>query len=107
MGIHIFPVVDYLSFPPPPLLRDTRVFIDGKAVFSHSSITVPLYDTLGHDTLEFVINQTEVTTVVCSGTKELHTLVALVERGVCPSLQVRAEGFTLRTGFHLYVEFSM
>lgn len=79
-----------------------------KAAFSHSSITVPLYDTLGHDTLEFVINQTEVTTVVCSGAKELHNLVALAERGDCPSLQVRRGGGYLSLFWNpFYIEFSM
>ena len=31
------------------------------------STTIALYDTLGNDALKYVINQTEMTTVVCQG----------------------------------------
>lgn len=36
----------------------------GQATYSVHGATVPLYDTLGPDTVSYVINQTELTTVV-------------------------------------------
>eukprot|EP00752_Nemacystus_decipiens_P010605 g9443.t1 len=58
-----------------------------QATFAHSGLTVPLYDTLGPETVEFVINQTALTTVVCAGVMELKKLVAIAEGRRCPSLQ--------------------
>lgn len=57
-------------------------------MFAHSGLTVPLYDTLGPETVEFVVNQTGLATVVCAGVMELKKLVAIAEGRRCPSLQV-------------------
>lgn len=43
-----------------------------QGVYSMHGATVPLYDTLGPDTVSYVINQTELTTVVV-GPKVPHT----------------------------------
>ena len=59
-----------------------------QAAFAHSGLTVPLYDTLGPETVEFVVNQTGLTTVVCAGVVELKKLVAIAVGRRCPSLQV-------------------
>lgn len=53
-------------------------------------MTVPLYDTLGPETIEFVVKQTDLTTVVCGGAVELQKLVAISGAGLCPTLKVRA-----------------
>ncbi|CAM9678327.1 unnamed protein product [Chrysoparadoxa australica] len=58
-----------------------------QAAFAHSAVTVPLYDTLGPDTIEYVVNQTLLTTIVCGGLKELNKLVEVVNTGRCPSLR--------------------
>ena len=55
-------------------------------------MTVPLYDTLGPETIEFVVKQTDLTTVVCGGASELQKLVAISGTGLCPTLKVRARG---------------
>ncbi|CAM9792230.1 unnamed protein product, partial [Hapterophycus canaliculatus] len=59
-----------------------------QAAFAHSALTVPLYDTLGPETVEFVVNQTGLTTVVCAGVAELRKLATIAKEGRCPSLQV-------------------
>lgn len=59
-----------------------------QAAFSHSAITVPLYDTLGPENLEYIVDQTGVTTVVCGGPSELKKLADLVSEGKCPTLKV-------------------
>ena len=48
--------------------------------------TVPLYDTLGVDNIEYIIHQTEMTCVAVS-TKQLPTLVTLHKAGKIPSLR--------------------
>lgn len=62
--------------------------IPAKAAFAHSALTVPLYDTLGPETVEFVVNQTCLTTVVCAGVVELQKLATIAKGGRCPTLQV-------------------
>ncbi|CAN0425565.1 unnamed protein product, partial [Laminaria digitata] len=59
-----------------------------QATFAHSGVTVPLYDTLGPETIEFVVKQTDLTTVVCGGAVELQKLVAISGAGLCPTLKV-------------------
>ena len=51
-----------------------------------SYTTVPLYDTLGLDNIEFIINQTEMTCVSAS-VKQIPTLVSLRKAGKCPTLR--------------------
>lgn len=54
------------------------------ACYYLSAVTVPLYDTLGPDTLEFIINQTGLTTIICSS-RELKVLAKVANK--CPSFQ--------------------
>lgn len=54
------------------------------ACYYLGAVTVPLYDTLGVDTLKFIMNQTGLTTIICSST-ELKILAAVA--GECPSFQ--------------------
>ena len=48
--------------------------------------TVPLYDTLGVDNIEYIINQTEMTCVAAS-TKQIPTITSLRKAGKVPSLR--------------------
>ncbi|CAM9837072.1 unnamed protein product [Ectocarpus sp. 6 AP-2014] len=82
-----------------------------QAAFAHSALTVPLYDTLGPETVEFVITQTSLTTVVCSGVAELRKLVAIADGGRCPSLKTvvvmdgvseRERSEAVRAGLRVY-----
>lgn len=66
--------------------------IPPQASFAHSGVTVPLYDTLGPETIKFVVQQTDLTTVVCGGAAELQKLVTISGAGLCPTLKVRAKG---------------
>lgn len=63
-----------------------------QAAFAHSTVTVPLYDTLGPETIEFVVKQTLLSTVVCAGAAELRKLVTVAGAGQCPTLQVGGRG---------------
>lgn len=54
-----------------------------QACNAYGRVLVPLYDTLGHDSVAYVINQTQMKTVVCSP-KEVSLLLGLEEE--CPSL---------------------
>lgn len=63
-----------------------------QAAFAHSTVTVPLYDTLGPETVEYVVKQTDLTTVVCGDASELTKLVHVAEGGRCPTLQVGGGG---------------
>ncbi len=58
--------------------------IADQAAFALHAATVPLYDTLGPDSVGYIINQTELSTVVC-GPQELENLVAAAPK--CPSLK--------------------
>lgn len=51
----------------------------------HTITTVPMYDTLGPDVAAYIVNETEMTTVCCSGDK-VETLLSMVPR--CPSLSL-------------------
>ncbi len=54
------------------------------ACYRMGAATVPLYDTLGQDTIEFVLNQTQVSACVCSSA-ELAKLCEVAK--VCPYLK--------------------
>ncbi|CAM9583383.1 unnamed protein product, partial [Ectocarpus sp. 12 AP-2014] len=82
-----------------------------QAAFAHSALTVPLYDTLGPETVEFVITQTSLTTVVCSSVAELRKLVVIADGGRCPSLKTvvvmdgiseRERSEAVRAGLRVY-----
>ena len=73
-----------------PRVLDAWMFHHGQAAFVHSAMTVPLYDTLGHDTVEFVLKETGLTTVVCGSAAELQMVASVAEGGNCPMLQVHS-----------------
>ncbi|KAF4663713.1 hypothetical protein FOL47_005582, partial [Perkinsus chesapeaki] len=55
-----------------------------QGAFTRRATTVPLYDTLGEDVVHYIINQTMLTTVVCSS-PQIAKLVDV--KGRCPSLR--------------------
>lgn len=55
-----------------------------QACYRQGAVTIPLYDTFGAETLEYIIQQTKLETILCS-TKEL-ALLAQVSK-TCPSLK--------------------
>jgi long-chain acyl-CoA synthetase len=54
------------------------------AAYYLNAVVVPLYDTLGTDTLEFIVNLTELQTIVCSS-RELKILMNVAS--LCPRLK--------------------
>jgi long-chain acyl-CoA synthetase len=56
------------------------------AGISQGVTTVPLYDTLGPDAAEFVINQTELATIACAGSY-VPSLLMLKKAGRIPTLK--------------------
>eukprot|EP00816_Leptocylindrus_hargravesii_P001617 CAMPEP_0196803178 /NCGR_PEP_ID=MMETSP1362-20130617/2573_1 /TAXON_ID=163516 /ORGANISM="Leptocylindrus danicus, Strain CCMP1856" /LENGTH=676 /DNA_ID=CAMNT_0042174623 /DNA_START=20 /DNA_END=2050 /DNA_ORIENTATION=- len=57
------------------------------AIYTLGGATVPLYDTLGPDTVQFVLHQTEMACVVCTR-GELPRLCAAKKSGQCPAFRV-------------------
>ena len=55
------------------------------ASVSQAGTTVAFYDTLGPQSVEFVINQTKLTTIACAG-QYLKTLIMLKSQGRAGSL---------------------
>ena len=55
------------------------------ASVSQAGTTVAFYDTLGPQSVEFVINQTKLTTIACAG-QYLKTLILLKNQGRADSL---------------------
>ncbi|KAI6234638.1 AMP-dependent synthetase ligase domain containing protein [Aphelenchoides fujianensis] len=55
------------------------------ASYAFSNVIVPLYDTLGSDACSFIINQTEISLVVCDTTEKALGLVK--QRESCPTLR--------------------
>jgi len=62
-------------------------FIGEQAVFSVSGATVPFYDTLGPESVQFILKQTSTKTVV-STRAELERLCTVKKSGLCPHFQV-------------------
>jgi len=54
------------------------------AAYSQSMVCVALYDTLGNDALEYIINHAEVPVACCSA-KKLESVIKIVEK--CPTLK--------------------
>jgi long-chain acyl-CoA synthetase len=48
-----------------------------QAAFCHSAVTVPFYDTLGPETLQFIAAQTGLACIVCGGAAELARLATV------------------------------
>lgn len=60
-------------------------FIAEQAIFCLSGATVPLYDTLGPDTAEYILKQTGTRSVICTRL-ELPNLCQVKKAGNCPDL---------------------
>eukprot|EP00934_Nitzschia_sp_Nitz4_P001950 Nitzschia sp. Nitz4//scaffold76_size158648//60033//68082//NITZ4_002544-RA/size158648-processed-gene-0.238-mRNA-1//1//CDS//3329557839//1950//frame0 len=56
-----------------------------QAIFAISGATVPLYDTLGPESAEYILNQTGLRTIVCTR-GELDNLCRVKKSGNCPNL---------------------
>lgn len=66
-------------------LKNTSTWvITENACYYLNITTIPLYDTLNNETLEYIINQTELQTVVCSS-KELEIIMNISKN--CPTLK--------------------
>lgn len=66
-------------------MKNTSAWIVAEnAAYYLNAVVVPLYDTLGTDTLEFIVNQTELQTIVCSS-NELKILTSIA--ALCPRLK--------------------
>jgi len=70
-------------------------FIAEQAIFCLAGATVPFYDTLGPDTVEYILNQTGTRTVV-SSRLELGRLCEVKKAGKCPGFAnvILADGVT-------------
>jgi hypothetical protein len=62
-------------------------FIAEQAIFCVSGATVPFYDTLGPESVQFILKQTSTKTVV-STRKELQRLCTVKKSGLCPYFEV-------------------
>eukprot|EP00996_Jenningsia_fusiforme_P002106 NODE_294_length_2501_cov_132.613377_g271_i0.p1 GENE.NODE_294_length_2501_cov_132.613377_g271_i0~~NODE_294_length_2501_cov_132.613377_g271_i0.p1 ORF type:complete len:681 (-),score=130.41 NODE_294_length_2501_cov_132.613377_g271_i0:368-2410(-) len=59
--------------------------ITEQACNAHGIVLVPLYDTLGPDTVQFVINEAMMSTVMVGTVKEAQTVISVSEQ--CPTLK--------------------
>ncbi|XP_054656807.1 long-chain-fatty-acid--CoA ligase 5 [Dunckerocampus dactyliophorus] len=57
------------------------------ACYTYSMVVVPLYDTLGPEALVFIIDQADISTVLCDNQKKAETLLQNRERGHTPVLK--------------------
>uniref|UniRef100_A0A8C4NNQ9 Long-chain-fatty-acid--CoA ligase n=1 Tax=Dicentrarchus labrax TaxID=13489 RepID=A0A8C4NNQ9_DICLA len=57
------------------------------ACYTYSMVAVPLYDTLGPEALVFIINQAEISTVLCDNQNKAETLLQTRETGQTPVLK--------------------
>ncbi|KAK5851164.1 hypothetical protein PBY51_001980 [Eleginops maclovinus] len=57
------------------------------ACYTYSMVAVPLYDTLGPEALVFIIDQAEISTVLCDNEKKAETLLQNREGGQSPVLK--------------------
>lgn len=72
-----------------------------QACYTQSAATVPLYDTLGPDTVEYVVNQTGLTTIVCKET-EVSKLIQVKPK--CPTLRTLIFVSPISSGTRLSAE---
>ena len=61
-------------------------FIAEQAIFCVSGATVPFYDTLGPESVQFILKQTDTKTVVCTR-GELERLCKVKRSGECPNFE--------------------
>ncbi|KAK9530069.1 hypothetical protein VZT92_011602 [Zoarces viviparus] len=57
------------------------------ACYTYSMVVVPLYDTLGPEALVFIIDQAEISTVLCDNQRKAETLLQNRETGQTPVLK--------------------
>ncbi|XP_075950207.1 long-chain-fatty-acid--CoA ligase 5 [Anarhichas minor] len=57
------------------------------ACYTYSMVAVPLYDTLGPEALVFIIDQAEISTVLCDNQRKAETLLQTRETGQTPVLK--------------------
>ncbi|CAK6965008.1 long-chain-fatty-acid--CoA ligase 5 [Scomber scombrus] len=58
------------------------------ACYTYSMVAVPLYDTLGPEALVFIIDQAEISTVLCDNQSKVETLLQNREKGQTPVLKI-------------------
>ncbi|XP_028991187.1 long-chain-fatty-acid--CoA ligase 5 [Betta splendens] len=61
--------------------------ISEMACYTYSMVAVPLYDTLGAEALVFIIDQAELSTVICDNQSKAETLLQNREKGQTPVLK--------------------
>jgi long-chain acyl-CoA synthetase len=61
-------------------------FIAEQAIFALGGATVPFYDTLGPESVDYILKQTDTKTVVCTRA-ELERLCKVKEAGLCPHFE--------------------
>ncbi|KAM6898456.1 long-chain-fatty-acid--CoA ligase 5 isoform 1-T2 [Lycodopsis pacificus] len=57
------------------------------ACYTYSMVAVPLYDTLGPEALVFILDQAEISTVLCDNQRKAETLLQTRETGQTPVLK--------------------
>ncbi|XP_044034656.1 long-chain-fatty-acid--CoA ligase 5 [Siniperca chuatsi] len=57
------------------------------ACYTYSMVAVPLYDTLGPEALEFIIDQADISIVLCDNQNRAETLLQTREKGRTPVLK--------------------
>uniref|UniRef100_A0A3Q2CKM1 Long-chain-fatty-acid--CoA ligase n=1 Tax=Cyprinodon variegatus TaxID=28743 RepID=A0A3Q2CKM1_CYPVA len=66
---------------PYQWLKYKQWIIGELACYTYSMVAVPLYDTLGPEALVFIINQAEISTVLCDNQKKAEALLLNHEKG--------------------------
>ncbi|XP_075457242.1 long-chain-fatty-acid--CoA ligase 6 isoform X2 [Ascaphus truei] len=57
------------------------------ACYTYSMVVVPLYDTLGHGAIRYIINTADISTVICDKPDKARLLLEHVEKGETPGLK--------------------
>ncbi|XP_067423558.1 long-chain-fatty-acid--CoA ligase 6 isoform X2 [Emydura macquarii macquarii] len=57
------------------------------ACYTYSMVVVPLYDTLGHGAIRFIINTADISTVICDKPEKARVLLDHVEKRETPGLK--------------------
>ncbi|XP_040260994.1 long-chain-fatty-acid--CoA ligase 6 isoform X1 [Bufo bufo] len=57
------------------------------ACYTYSMVVIPLYDTLGHGAIRYIINTADISTVICDKPEKVKILIENVEKGETPGLK--------------------
>ncbi|XP_073426990.1 long-chain-fatty-acid--CoA ligase 6 isoform X2 [Dendrobates tinctorius] len=57
------------------------------ACYTYSMVVIPLYDTLGHGAIRYIINTADISTVICDKPEKAKILLENVEKGETPGLK--------------------